>query len=80
MIGDALRRAAGDGHREDVDVAVVLAGEREGRAVGRNSRLGFVASAAGEPRSEASFARDAPQIACVGKNDGGFVQFLPDPP
>ena len=41
--GHALGNAAGSGHREDIDVAVVFAGERERLAVGRKRGVAFEA-------------------------------------
>ena len=74
MIRQPPRHAARGGHHEDVDVAVVFAGEGDREPSGEKtgsvstpgpavSRLGF-----------AAFARDAPQIARVGKHDLGAAE------
>ena len=60
MIGDALGSAAGRGHREDIDVAVVFAGEGERVSVGGELGFGFEPDACGETLRFAALAADRP--------------------
>ena len=71
------RHAARGGHDEDVDVAVVLAGEGDRGAVGRKLRIGFDAGAGGQPPRLAACARHAPEVAGIGEDDGGGAQGWP---
>ena len=74
MPGESLGHAAGSGDDEDVDIAVVLAGEGDAGAVGREGGIGFGAGAAGEADGVAAFARDAPQVARVDEDDVSFAE------
>ena len=74
MPGEPLGHAARSRNHEHVDVAVVLAGKGDVRAVGREGRVGFGAGAAGEAHGGAALARHTPQVARIDEDDVGFAQ------
>ena len=67
--GQALGRAAVGGHGVDLGVAVVLAGEGELRAVGREAREGVVARAAGQAARGAAVLVDGVELPGVVEDD-----------
>ena len=69
MVGDPMRCAAHGGNGEDVGVAVVLAGEGDGAAVGREHRRGLEADAVGQAGGATAAARHGPQIARIAEGD-----------
>src|SRR5260370_4841908 len=73
MPGEAARDTAGGGHDEDILVAVVVAGEGNGCAVGGELGVGFDAQAGGEADGFAPRAGGAPKVAGVGEDDVGFA-------
>src|ERR1039457_7168601 len=72
MRGDTLRLAARGGDHEHVDVAVVLSGKGDLRAVGGEYRVAFEAWIGGEAAGGAAFAGGGPEGACVGECDMRF--------
>src|SRR5439155_13639069 len=73
MVGDALRNAAGHGNRENVDIAVVLAGEGQRLTVGREDGFGLKSYARGETSGRAAVTGHAPQIARIREGDVGLA-------
>src|ERR1700678_384535 len=73
MIGQPLRNAAFGRHNIHILVTLILALERDERAVGRKNRSGFHAGAGRQAHRFTALARHAPQIARVRENDVGFV-------
>ena len=63
MEGQPPRLAARGRDDEDIEIAIVFAGEGEPLAVGREMRIEFEAGAARDAASLAAFAADDPQIA-----------------
>ena len=64
-----LRHAALGGHEVDLGVAVVLAGEGEPLAVGREAGEHLEAVVAGQPAGDAAGGRHGVQVAGVGEDD-----------
>jgi hypothetical protein len=79
VIRETFRNAAGRGHHEYVHVAIILAGERDLRSVGRKHRFGLYADARGEASRVAAFAAHAPEVGGKAEDDlraadGGMPQ------
>ena len=74
MPGEAARHAAGGRHDIDVGIALVLAGEGDAGAVGREDGRGFQARTGGEAPGGAAFPRHAPQVAGIDEHDVGAAQ------
>ena len=66
-----LRLTARGRHDEDIDVAVVFAGEGDATAVGRERGARLDAGARREPAGGAPLAGHAPQVAPVDEHDVG---------
>src|SRR3954452_18022125 len=73
MVRNALGKAAGHRNREDVDIAVVLAGEGQGLTVGRENGFGLKSYARGEAGGGAAITRYAPKIARIREDDVGLA-------
>jgi hypothetical protein len=67
--GEALGFTALRGHDVDLGVAVVLGGERDLFAVGRQAREHFEAFVRRQPPGDAAVGRDGVQVAGVGEDD-----------
>src|SRR5437899_739413 len=74
MISQSPRLAAGSRDDKHVGVAVVLAGERDRRPVGREDRIGFNTNAGGQSRGLAALARRDPQVAGERERDVSLAQ------
>ena len=72
-VGQPLGLAALGGHDVDLGVAVVLAGEGELLAVGREAGEHLEAVVAGQPAGDAARRRDGVQVAGVGEDDAVAV-------
>ena len=68
-VGEPLRHAALGGHDVDLGVAVVLAGEGDLLAVGREAGEHLEAFVAGQPAGDAAGGRHGVQVAGVGEDD-----------
>src|SRR5690606_32632479 len=75
VVGDPARRAAGCRDHVDVDVAVVVAAERDFAAVRREAREGLLTCGRGQAVRHAALLRHDPDVAAVDESDvrGGNV-------
>ena len=71
--GQLPRLAAIGGHHVDLFIAVVLAGEGDPLAIGRELREQLDAGMRGQARGGAARRVDHPQIAAVGEDDAVVV-------
>src|ERR1039458_4199028 len=71
--GQLLGLAAIRGHDVDLLIAVVLAGERDPLAIGRELREQLDAGVRGESRGRAACRVDQPEVAAVGEYDAVIV-------
>jgi hypothetical protein len=71
--GQLLGLAAIGGHHVDLFVAVVLAGEGDPLAIGRELREQFHAGVRGQPRGRAAGRVHHPQVAAVAEDDAVVV-------
>ena len=71
VVGEAPRQPAARGHHVDVLVAVVVAGERDQRAVRREARERLLALGRREPLRDATRLRGDPDVARVDEGDLG---------
>ncbi len=69
VVGDPQGHAAGDRHRVEVAVAVVVAHEGERPAVGAEARVLLLARRAGQRRRHAALRGDQPEVVGVEEGD-----------
>ncbi len=74
MEGEAPRRAAACGHDVDVLIALVVTGERNGAAVGREARHQVVARVRGQATGRAAPSPHLPEIAVCLEDDRAAMQ------
>ncbi len=77
VIRQPPRHSAGGRHQVDVRVAVVLPGERDRGAVGREEGPGLGSRAGGEALRLAPLARHHPEVAREGERDPGLAHRRP---